>query len=176
MHQHFGQYLTVLHARVFKAPPPYSAIASHFVMKSPPVKFCGHVDLQVAPSHVCAKSVISKLHGGAWGVQMGVHIPRVPRPRRLRPCVFAIMEDFMLGVRVQQHIGKLESIKIPRRQQYMLINVYTPFVAQRNVFSPHHNGDCTIYASLCDGQVHKNSVYPAGKILITTRRKCSTTL
>jgi hypothetical protein len=32
-------------AHDFKAPPPYSAAASHFVMKSPPAIFCGHVDL-----------------------------------------------------------------------------------------------------------------------------------
>jgi hypothetical protein len=34
-------------ARDFKAPPPYSAAASHFVMTPPPAIFCGQVDLQV---------------------------------------------------------------------------------------------------------------------------------
>jgi len=34
--------------RGFKAQPPYSAAASHFVVKPPPAIFCGQVDLQVA--------------------------------------------------------------------------------------------------------------------------------
>jgi hypothetical protein len=35
-------------AHDFKVPTPYSAAASHFVMKPPPAIFCGQVDLQVA--------------------------------------------------------------------------------------------------------------------------------
>jgi hypothetical protein len=46
-------------ARDFKAPPPYSAAASHFVMTPPPAIFCGQVDLQVArQSYLCQVSHI----------------------------------------------------------------------------------------------------------------------
>jgi hypothetical protein len=43
----------------FKASPPYSAAASHFVMKPPPATSCGQVDLQVArQSYLCQISHI----------------------------------------------------------------------------------------------------------------------
>jgi hypothetical protein len=46
-------------ARDFKVPTPYSAAASHFVMKPLPVIFCSQVDLQVArQSSLCLVSHI----------------------------------------------------------------------------------------------------------------------